>query len=376
MKKSKEIGILNQPSLHCQRLEAPELPEITDPSIPHTTTESTFQLPFGQSSALSALRLGTLKPVEALLSTVLNYRSNWDSGKTWKTSYRLLSELTGLSIRYIREALSNLIANSWVQPLAIGTNTGSRYAVTHHNCRSDEIPTDKHGHPLKVAMPQGKGGILKRLFDGNISWKAALIWIFLKLHSNWKTGVTMSLSIESIRSWVHMSPQTVCNCIKELTKAGLLKRLSQPHETGVYQLYPKPNTKPKPVYRRRKPKATKQETCEMKVDGEWRLSFNQLWRVNVVTCDIQTRKSRRFGIWRDMTLGDTIPKAIQRDFDLSIAAYHQLQENLGVTDSAQGVTDSAQGVTDSAQGLFSNLFQSGSGKGSSTERNQVPACTS
>ena len=70
-----------------------------------------------------------------------------------------------------------------------------------------------------------------------------------------------------------------------------------------------------------------------------------------------------------MTLGDTIPKAIQRDFDLSIAAYHQLQENLGVTDSAQGVTDSAQG-------LFSNLFQSGSGKGSSTERNQVPACTS
>ena len=109
---SKEIGILNQPSLHCQQLEAPELPEITEQNIPYCTAETTFQLPFGQHSALSELRLGNLKPVEALLSTVLNYRSNWDSGKTWKTSLQTLSDITGLSIRYIRDTLSSLIANN------------------------------------------------------------------------------------------------------------------------------------------------------------------------------------------------------------------------------------------------------------------------
>ena len=364
---SKEIGILNQPSLHCQQLEAPELPEITEQNIPYCTAETTFQLPFGQHSALSELRLGNLKPVEALLSTVLNYRSNWDSGKTWKTSLQTLSDITGLSIRYIRDTLSSLIANNWIKPLSVGTNTGSRYTVTHHNCRSDETPTDKNGNPLKVAIPQGKGGILERLFEGDISWKAALIWILLKLHSNWKTGITMSLSIETIRKWVHMSPQTVCNCVQELTDAGLLKRLSKPHETGVYQLYPKPDSKPKPFYRRRKPKATKQESREMKIDGNWRLSFNQLWRVNVETCDIQTRKSRRFGVWRDLTLGDTIPKAIQRDFDLCLQVHNQLQENLqnsGVTDTACSVTDTACSVTDTAAGLFSNLFQSSNNKGS------------
>ena len=145
-------GLIGNATNACQHLEAPELPEITDPTIPQTTAETTFQLPFGQSSALSELRLGNLKPVEALLSTVLNYRSNWDSGKTWKTSLQTLSDLTGLSIRYIRDTLSNLTTGNWIKPLAIGTNTGSRYEVTHHNCRSDETPTDKNGHPLKVAI--------------------------------------------------------------------------------------------------------------------------------------------------------------------------------------------------------------------------------
>ncbi len=246
-------GIINSSAVHCQVLEAPELPEITEDNVPQSTAESTFQLPFGQSSALSELRLGNLKSVEALLLTVLNYRSNWDSGKTWKSSLRVLSDITGLSIRYIRNTLSGLTDTDWIERITTGGNTGSRYRVTHHNCGYEDIPTDKNGNPLKCAIPQGKGGILERLFDGDISWKAALVWILLKLHSDWKTGVTMSLSIETIRQWVRMSPQTVSNCIKELADAGLLKRLSKKHEAGQYQLYPKPNAKPKPVHRRRKP---------------------------------------------------------------------------------------------------------------------------
>jgi len=352
-----KIGILNNTFSTCQHLEAPELPKITEANIPHTTAETTFQVPFGEDSALSELRLGNLTSAECLLLTVLNYRGNWDNGKTWKTSLRKLAEVTGLSIRYVRDILTSLQDNDWLQTLRIGTNTGSIYQIRHHNCGYSEIPTDKNGNPLKFAVPRGQGGILERLFAGDISWKAALIWILLKLYSNWKTGITMDISINTLRKWVRMSPQTVCNCLGELTGAGLLKRLSKKHESGVYQLYPKPNGKPKPLYRRRKPKVKKNDTRPMRQDGDWCFSFNELWRVNKETGNIQTRKSKKFGIWRDLTLGDTIPKAIQHDFDLTVQVYHQAQQHLSVTDSDHSVTETDQSVTDSAQGVFARVAE-------------------
>ena len=291
-----------------------------------------------------------LKAVETLLLlTVLNYRSNWDSGKTWKTSLRELSELTGISVRYLRDKLSDLMDNGWISRLSRGTNTGSRYEIQHHNCSRNEIPTDRNGNPLKFAVPRGKGGILERLFNGDISWKSALLWIVLKVYSDWKTGKTIPSSIQTLAKWLGMSPQTVSDCFSELTKAGLIKRLTPKHVAGIYQLYPKPNAKPKGQHRRRKPKGQKRDRREMKIDGNWRLSYNELWRVNVETGEIQTRKSRKKGLWRDLTLGDTIPKAIARDFDACILVYSQLTDGLrGVTDTAQSVTDTAQSVTDDA----------------------------
>ena len=50
----------------------------------------------------------------------------------------------------------------------------------------DHVPVDRDGKPLKFAVPRGPGGPLERCFDGDISWKAALAWISLKLRSNWK----------------------------------------------------------------------------------------------------------------------------------------------------------------------------------------------
>ena len=368
-----QYGILNAKNVTCQHLEAPEILE-TDNA---TTAESTFQLPFGDSSALSELRLGNLKNVEALLLTVLNYRSNWDSGKTWKTSLKRLSELTGLSIRYIRDTLTSLRSNGWINRLSIGSNTGSRYEVTHHNCSRDETPTDKNGNPLKCAIPQGKNGILERLFNGDISWKAALIWILMKLHSDWKTGETMSLTIETLRKWAGMSPQTISDCLVELTKAGLIKRLSKRHEAGIYQLYPKPNTKPKPVHRRRKPKAQNNEKRQMRVDGDYRLSFNELWRINVETAAIETRRSRRIGLWKqasDYQISQ-MPKAIKRDFDMCIDVVREMQNQFGktgVTDTAHSVTDTAHSVTDTAQPLFLRGNEPSIDKGSQTSPKSVP----
>lgn len=358
-----QVAILNQnPPSVCQRLEAPELPEPTE-----TTTKTTFQLPFGEHSHLSELRDGQISSADALLLCVLHYRSNWDNGKTWNTSHRTLSKLTGMSVRYIRERLSDLMDSEWLENIAKDPKTISRYQVKHHNCKRSEVPTDKNGNRLKMAVPQGKGGILERMFAGEISWKSALIWIVLKRYSDWKTGVTLSISIETLRKWVRMSPKTVSDCLKELTKAGLIKRLSKPHEAGKYQLYPKPNAKPKPVYRRRKPKADKSnKNREMKADGDWRLSYNQLWRVNVETFDVQLRKSREFGLWRNRSLGDAIPKAIQEDFDEVVRIYQELKHQLtsdSVTDTAQGVTDTAQGVTHTAQDIISGAAESCKNKG-------------
>ncbi len=50
-------GLIGNTSNSCQYLEAPELPEITEDNVPQSTAESTFQLPFGQSSGLSTLIL-------------------------------------------------------------------------------------------------------------------------------------------------------------------------------------------------------------------------------------------------------------------------------------------------------------------------------
>lgn len=364
------IGILNSQHYTCQRLEAPDIPEASDATIPQLTTESTMQLPIGAFSALSEMMQGNLKSVEMLILTVLGYRSNWDSGRTWKSSLRKLAELTGISVRYLRDTLSGLMTNGWISVLSVGTNTGSRYEITHHNCSKDDVPTDKHGNALKFAIPHGTNGILERLFCGDICWKCAIIWIVMKLRSDWQTGITHRLSIKKLQNWVGMSPQTVVNCIKELTKAGLIKRISKRHEASVFQLYPKPDQKPKPVYRKPKPK--KDQTVgdkQMRADGDYRYSFNELWRINVESGQIQRRKSRRFGIWRNTSEHERhtqMPKSMKSDFDKAYYFYQRLKVELGVTDTAQCVTDTAQSVTHTAQQVLPSLFACSDSKGSQT----------
>ena len=376
-----DAGIVNRTGIMCHQLEAPELNIDTDTNGQHREKcESTHQVPFGEFSALSELRSGNLRAVETLILSVLNYRSNWQSGKTWRSSLRELSKLTGISIRYLRDNLSNLMDSGWLSYISKGVNFGSRYQVTHHLCDRGEVPTDKDGRPLKFAVPRGKGGILERLFTGDISWKSALIWFMLKLHSDWKTGVTYPISIETLRKYVSMSPQTVCDCLGELEQAGLLKRTNPKHEAGIYQLYPKPNGKPKPVYRPKREKSTDTRDRAMRADGDWRFSFNELWRVNVETYEVQTRPSRRKGVWRkasDYERYHEMPKAILEAFDECLKFHHLVKASWKsarsaesgescVTDSDQPVTDTAQGLIDTAQlDLFDSDGVNGS-KGSSS----------
>ncbi|MYF56066.1 hypothetical protein F4225_10040, partial [Candidatus Poribacteria bacterium] len=152
---SLRLGILNAVPVSCHNLEAPELVESTEYNIPHPTVDTTMQLPYGFSSALSELLSGEMRSIDFLLLCVFNYRSTYENGKTWRTGLRLLSELTDVSVRYIRQRLSDLKDKGWLHVLSVGINTGSRYQIVHHNCDRDEVPTDKNGNPLKFAIPRG-----------------------------------------------------------------------------------------------------------------------------------------------------------------------------------------------------------------------------
>ena len=113
---SERAGIIvSQPAVHCQVLEAPEINSSPDPCIPKTHRESTFPIPFGAFSALSALNLGQLTTFEYSVYSAFNYRSNHRSGKTHYLSYRKLAKILHTSVRYIRSAIKSLIAKGFIK---------------------------------------------------------------------------------------------------------------------------------------------------------------------------------------------------------------------------------------------------------------------
>lgn len=333
-----QVAIVSSPTIHCHQLEAPELNirEPNTPFIPTETQASTCQIPFGEFSALSTLRVGDMKSIDTLLLSVLQYRGNWQSGKSWYHSTRKLAGLLGISIRYVRERLAALIADSWLSCF-VSNNKGSRYELMHHRCLSSDVPTDKNGYPLMFAVPQGEGSPFERLFAGDISWKACLIWLVLKFNSDWKTGITGEITTATLAKWLRMGQKTICDCLAALRDAGLLKRLSKPHEAGRYQLYPKPDAKPKPVTRREKQQSEAVEGArEMRFDGEWFYSFNELYRLNATTSRIEKRERPGRGRFKgisDYHYAQEMPRAIKRDFELSLKIRSELVEALAASSS-------------------------------------------
>ena len=205
--------------------------------------ETTLQVPFGDFSILEELKAGKVKPIEAIVTLTLGYRSNWTSGLTWRTSTRQLHKAIGVSHRYIRDTLNRAV--DWItrQTAPVG-NTAGTWKVTHHNCSREEVPTDRDGLPQTFAIPRGEGGPFERMFAGDISWKGCLVWLLLKLHTDWeaKNGITAPLNMDTLCKWTGFSKSTVIAIIQELQAAGMIERLSQRWERSVFQLYPKPST--------------------------------------------------------------------------------------------------------------------------------------
>ena len=295
--------------------------------IPYEFEADTMQVPRGQSSVLWELRDGRLTSAEAMLYLCLNHGSTWNSGDTWCMSGPYLSQILGkgMSRGYIHSILSNLTDKGWIETIDTDNPTGNRYRIQHHLCDFEDVPVDKDGKPLKFAVPRGPGGPLERCFDGDISWKAALVWIVLKLRSNWKAyeetaGQTEKATLLELSKRCRMKHASFQKILTELTEAGMIQRLTPKSQQSVFQLYPKPY--PKQVHsrpkRRREPLAGV-EGGEIVTDGEYWYSHNQQYRCSRATEEIQKRQ--RGGTWKrisDYEKYQVMPSAILRDFNCAI----------------------------------------------------------
>ena len=275
----------------------------------------TMQVPCGADSMLSALQAGDVTAIEALVYLALNHASTWDSGKTWYISGRELARLLGISNWYVRAALKSLQEKGWISTISTSRH-GKRYQLVHHRCDPEDAPVDADGKPLKFAVPRGAGGPFERLYAGDISWKACLVWIVYKLNSDWTTGETDPCTMLGLAERCGFAPNTIVALIQKLVDADMLHRLSKRHEKSVFQLYPKPyltEVAPKPKREFRKERG-------ITTDGVHWYSDNRQYRCSRETAEIEKRK--KGGRWAAVLDRDfqNIPRAIRRDFDLAIEA--------------------------------------------------------
>jgi hypothetical protein len=324
--------------------------------------KTTLQVPLGAGSIISGLGLNQVKPFVAMTALTLNYRSNWDEGRTWWTSGRKLADLMGMSHWYIRDALEEL-SGSWITRVKQGVK-GTIYQLTHHLREPQSVPTDKHGKPLKFAVPRGEDGPFEKMFAGEISWKACLVWILLKVHSDFKTGKTRPITMNLLALWSGFGKDTVCKAIGELEKAGLSERLSSKRKISVFQLYPKPPEK-RAVYRPKKKRGQKKTFMDMRIDEKHCYSFNEKYRCNLDTGDIEVRERHGRGRWNRLKDRERhlVPKVIMVAFDDMLAEVRKirtsLHEALGLagSDNAHLSSDSAHTGSDNAQLDFLSSLQ-------------------
>lgn len=293
--------------------------------------ETTMQVPFGESSFLSALFAGEIGPVEAMTLLYANYRSNYQRGRThWITS-RQFAEVFELSVSYVRQRLRGL--RTWMDTVKTGVD-GKIYQLKPYSCDADDVPTDALGDPLTFAVPRGEGGPIERLEAGDISWRACLIWIVLKFYSDWKTGRTDRISMKELAKRVGMGKKSVCACIKELQDAGMVKRISRPWETSCFQLYPRPPEKSdaqrlKEKRERNKMSGTlKLGKYEVTVNKDYAYSANWQWRIRFEDGDYERRKGRT---WKRVSDSERhkIPKAVFRDLEKALAIRRQINLKTG-----------------------------------------------
>ena len=303
--------------------------------IPYEFEADTMQVPRGQYSVLWELRDGNLTAAEALIYLCLNHGSTWNSGATWSMSGRYLSKLigTGMSHRHVRSTLTNLSDKGWIKTIDGDNPSGNRYRLRHHLCDYEKVPVDADGKPLKFAVPRGPGGPLERCFDGDISWKAALGWIVLKLRSNWKAhedtaGQTEAATLLELSKRCRIKNAGFQKIVTELTQAGMLERLSNKSQPAIFQLYPKPFPKPNAPRPKIRPEWVKGKAID--TDGEYWYSDNKQYRCPVDD-DWQIERRQRGGTWERVSeyhKAQVMPQSIRSDFERAVEIHCAVKSSL------------------------------------------------
>ena len=283
-------------------------------------------VPRGQFSVLWELRDGRLTSAEAMMYLCLNHGSTWNSGDTWSMSGPYLSKILGkgMTRQYAQTTLAKLTNKDWIETIDKDNPSGYRYRIRHHLCDPEDVPVDRDGKPLKFAVPRGPGGPLERCFDGDISWKAALVWIVLKLRSNWKAhedtaGQTESATLLELSKRCRIKNAGFQKIVTELTQAGMLQRLSPKSQAAIFQLYPKPF--PRPIQPHTQKRQEWAGGRSLETDGEYWYSDNHQYRCSRETGEIERRQ--RGGMWKiisEYEKHQEMPSAILRDFERAIDA--------------------------------------------------------
>ena len=202
-------------------------------------------VPRGQFTILSELAAGNVTSAEAMIYLFLNHGSTWISGESWCFSTPYLSKLGGMSRRYVRDVLGSLTEKGWIETLSTSNPSGHRYQLKHYLCEQGKVPIDFNGKPLSFAVPRGAGAPIERCMAGDIPWKAALVWIVLKQHSEWRagrsdTGHTKPLKLQTLAKNCRMSLKSLQDMLEILEAQGMLQRITPKSKPAVFQLYPKP----------------------------------------------------------------------------------------------------------------------------------------
>lgn len=278
--------------------------------------DKTHPVPIGWESAISGLQHGKIKPITAMLIMVANYFSFWKSNKSHYLSINNFAEYLGIVPSYVCKALKQ--ANRWLKKLK-SNRKGTIYEITKHDYAKD-VP-DAERDSTFLAMPYGFGSPMERLFNGHITWKSCLVWIILKVHSDWITGITNPTNMLELAKLCRMGAQTICECIRELEEVGLLKRLSAKNEAAVYQLLPKPKKK--------KEKDGHGENRYGYSTSTHQYSRNRQYRICFATGNFEKRTEKSLkGRWKpqsDYDIYNTIPKKIVEDLKEAFDHYCNAQ---------------------------------------------------
>lgn len=321
----------------------------SQPKIHTEFQETTMQMPIGIGSLFWGVERRVLTPAEGMTIAYATAHSNWDTGKTHAKSYNQIAIALQLSSVYIKQLIKRV--KKWMQSLK-QTARGKIYQLISHVVPEDTpeglLPYDENGKPLKFAVPIGEGSPFDRLSKRDISWQACWLWLVMKRNSNWKpgekSGVTFPLSYKTLRRYSGLGTATILKAIKTLTDAGMIKRLSLPHEAGIYQLYPKPVLRPV----KRAKRANTDRTREPRRTHTHYYSFNEQYRIEIESGQFDLKQRKQ---WKPANR-DQVPTHIRIDLE----AYREaavLFAQAGVTDSNPGVTDSNPSVTDSNPPKFS-----------------------